>query len=50
MKPDLDPARARELLRAAYHALRSYEYGNSSPDLARDIADRLRAELAEARL
>lgn len=23
---------------AAYHALRSYEYGNTSPDLARELA------------
>jgi hypothetical protein len=28
-----------EALTAAVHALRSYEYGNSAPDLARSIAD-----------
>ena len=26
---------------AAFHALRSYQYGNASPDLAEEIADRL---------
>jgi hypothetical protein len=26
-------------LEAAMHALRSYEYGNSAPDLARSVAD-----------
>jgi hypothetical protein len=28
-----------QALTAAMHALRSYEFGNASPDLARDIAD-----------
>lgn len=31
----------REVLTAAYHALRSYQHGNSSPELAKEIADRL---------
>lgn len=30
-----------KLLTASYHALRSYQYGNSSPDLARELADEL---------
>ena len=39
------------LFRAAYgalHALRSYEHGNQSPDLAGEIADQLQAALAAA--
>lgn len=34
-------------LSAAMHALRSYEYGNSAPDLARGIADDLQALIAQ---
>lgn len=30
-----------ELIRAAFHALRSYEYGNAAPVLAKNIADAL---------
>jgi hypothetical protein len=37
----------RELARAAVHALRSYQYGNSSPDLAKECADELEALLAQ---
>lgn len=33
-------------LRAAYHALRSYEMGNAATDLAKDIADVLAAILS----
>lgn len=36
-----------ELLRAASHALRSYQYGNSATDLAASIADRIDAALAQ---
>jgi hypothetical protein len=35
----------RELLRAAASGLRSYQYGNSSPDLAESIADKIDALL-----
>lgn len=34
---------------AAEHALRSYEHGNSAPDLAREVADHLHATIAKAR-
>lgn len=30
-----------KLLTAAYHALRSYQYGNTSPDLAESLADNI---------
>jgi hypothetical protein len=33
---------------AARHALRSYEYGNDAPDLARGIADQLERAIPEA--
>lgn len=33
-----------KLLQAAVHALRSYQYGNGSPDLAKEIADRIEKE------
>ena len=33
---------------AAVHALRSYQYGNSSPDLAEEIADALEAAIEAA--
>ncbi len=32
-------ARLRKMLTSAINALRSYQYGNSSPDLAEEIAD-----------
>lgn len=35
------------LLEAAFHALRSYEYGNGSPDLAKQIADTIAFERGE---
>ncbi|EHK57667.1 hypothetical protein [Allomesorhizobium alhagi] len=35
-------------LQAAYHALRSYQYGNGSPDLAIATADACAAALTEA--
>lgn len=38
---DLVDAEARKLLIAAYHALRSYEHGNSSEELAAEIADEI---------
>jgi len=34
-------------LKASYHALRSYEYGNGSEDLAKEIADKAEAILRE---
>lgn len=38
-----------EVLRAAMHALRSYQYGNGSLDLAREIADQIEVVLGETR-
>ena len=40
--------RQRKLLRAAMHALRSYQFGNGSPVLAASIADNIEAILREA--
>jgi hypothetical protein len=37
------------LLIAARHALRSYQFGNGSPDLAEEIADKANELLARAR-
>lgn len=34
-----DPPSERKLLMSAYDALRSYQYGNSSTELAEEIAD-----------
>jgi len=34
-----------QALSAAFHALRSYQYGNASPDLAEEIADDIEALL-----
>lgn len=39
--------RARECIKASAHALRSYQYGNSSPDLAEAIADKAESILRE---
>ncbi len=39
--------RARAGIKASVHALRSYQYGNSSPDLAEAIADKLEILLRE---
>lgn len=42
---------AKELLgalKAAHDALRSYQHGNSSPDLAEEIADFAEATIAKA--
>lgn len=36
----------RELLKAAMHALRSYQYGNSATDTAKVFADRIELQLA----
>ena len=47
--PALDADERTELLVAlqgAVHALRSYQYGNASPDLAECIADRCAALIA----
>lgn len=38
-------ARLVGLLEASLHTLRSYQYGNQSPDLAEDIAENLAKEL-----
>jgi len=37
-----------EPLQAAYYALRSYHLGNASPDLAREVADRLETTLGHS--
>ena len=45
-------AAAPDLLKAcegAMNALRSYQYGNSSPDLAKDVSDYLQAIIAKAK-
>jgi predicted component of type VI protein secretion system len=34
----LEAEESRKLLKAAMHALKSYQYGNSAPDLAASIA------------
>lgn len=39
----------RKVSDAAYHALRSYENGNSATELAKEIADALEAELVRLR-
>ena len=39
--------RTREFIKASGHALRSYQYGNSSPDLAEALADKAEALLRE---
>lgn len=38
-------AQAQTLLLAAYNALRSYQHGNTSHDLAEEVADRIKKEL-----
>jgi hypothetical protein len=40
------PVHIDALLRAASHALRSYQHGNSSPELAAEVADAIDAALA----
>ena len=42
--------RLRRALKTAGHALRSYQYGNGSPDLAKDVADELDAILSAVSL
>lgn len=37
-----------KLLRAAFHALRSYQFGNGSPDLAKSTADAIEERLRRA--
>jgi hypothetical protein len=53
MKPT-NPSMSKEqekevllLLRAAMDALRSYQYGNASTELAEEIADKIEITLAE---
>ena len=36
-----------ELFASSFHALRSYQYGNASPDLAKEVADKLDAAMAK---
>lgn len=43
---DAEDASLKMLLIAASHTLRSYQYGNGSPDLAQSMADRIDAALA----
>ena len=38
--------RQAKLLTAAHHALRSYQYHNASPDLAREVADAIEGQPA----
>lgn len=45
-----DDVKLVALLIAAAHALRSYEYGNSSPDLAEEMADAIIEYLADGPL
>lgn len=42
-EPRTDAQKMVPLLKAAFHALRSYEFGNGSPDLAKQIADDIEA-------
>lgn len=42
----MDEQRVRELLQTAIHCLKSYQYGNSSPDLAIECVKELEAALA----
>ena len=46
---ELAPAGAMKALSAAYQALRSYQHGNSAPDLAKDVADHVAVLLGEGR-
>ncbi len=39
--PEHPLSRATALLESAYHALRSYEFGNGSPDLAKSVCETL---------
>lgn len=51
MSASTNPSRFAELLRAAgaaVHALRSYQYGNISPALTKEVADKLEAALSPA--
>ena len=43
---DSEIAELKNLLQAASHALRSYQYGNASPDLAKSCADKIDQALA----
>jgi hypothetical protein len=45
---DTAGANCSRLLDAASHALRSYEHGNSSPELAKEIADAIDLEIGPA--
>lgn len=42
-----DRERLRDVCKASLHGMASYENGNSSPDLARELADRLRIVLQD---
>ena len=44
---DSEIAELKKLLQAASHALRSYQYGNASTELAKACADKIDAALTE---
>jgi hypothetical protein len=41
-------AKQKVLLESAYHALRSYQYGNGSTELAKSVADAIKEKFPEA--
>jgi len=47
MSEESHKTKTEKLLTAAYHALRSYQYGNASTELAEGIADKIQ-EFLEA--
>ena len=49
VEQELAPAGTLQALVGAFHALRSYQYGNTAADLAKDTADHLAAVLGETR-
>jgi len=44
--PSTGGVKESSLLKSASHALRSYQYGNASPDLAKMIADKIDEQLS----
>ncbi len=46
-KYELENATLRKHLEAAYHALRSYQHGNSAPELAKEVADSIGSAIKE---
>jgi hypothetical protein len=45
--PEHPMSKLKELLVAASHGLRSYQFGNAAPDLAEEMADAIDAKLKE---